>query len=364
MWQVVLLAMIRFQKSLDKGKKLNRMTSNTQLKPNYLFLSSGSKGGISKYQADQIKLLLSKKLTVFLLDEDPLPIISKLDLPLQKQLNVICCPVWTCPKLVLHEINKIICRNKKVIICISNPSLLIKYSIFLFTLKKKLNVKLQLTLHSKILFDRPLPSFLGEFVVSVFSYILVDRIIFVSKYTHDYWCLRYFFIRKCFSLVILNSLEPIYGIKARNPNEILKIGFVGRLSKDKDPELFCRIAKYSSQLKLNIDFHIFGAGPLEVKLKSNFEDYVVFHGWQNEDAIYKDIDVLLITSPIENSPYVLLEAKNRGIPVVARMVGGIAEISQDGKDSLLVKTTRVDDFIDAILRIRSDYNDFSLLPEK
>ena len=44
------------------------------------------------------------------------------------------------------------------------------------------------------------------------------------------------------------------------------------------------------------------------------------------DKFWSDIDYLLVLSRADNSPNVIHEAKNRGIPIIASKVGGIEEL--------------------------------------
>jgi len=327
--------------------------------PTFLILSFNASGGIAKYQAEQIQDLIKNQVRVFLLDAEPALSLAKLNSSLRKYLNVVVCPVWDKPKLVFQEISKIVFENDNITIAISNPSLLIKYFFFFKNIRKRANVNLQLTLHSRMIFNKPIPSFFGEALISLLSYLVMDRIIFVSNYTRKYWQSRHILISKCTSSVIPNSVAPILGLPAKKVKGTLRVGFVGRLSKDKDPMLFCKIAKYSKQQDENLEFHIFGDGPLEARLREKFSSCVVFHGWQEEISLYDKFDVLLITSPVENCPYTLLESKSRGIPVIAKKVGGIPEIVQDGVDGILLISFEMNHFINSIKSIEKRYEFFS-----
>lgn len=47
---------------------------------------------------------------------------------------------------------------------------------------------------------------------------------------------------------------------------------------------------------------------------------------EGSTSFWKDIDYLLVLSRAENSPNVIHEAKNLGIPIIATKVGGITEL--------------------------------------
>ena len=54
--------------------------------------------------------------------------------------------------------------------------------------------------------------------------------------------------------------------------------------------------------------------------------------------IYSISDIIIITSPINNFPYVALEAKSYGIPVISCSKGDIKEIIKNNKDGYLKYT--------------------------
>ena len=59
-------------------------------------------------------------------------------------------------------------------------------------------------------------------------------------------------------------------------------------------------------------------------------------------ALFRAVDVALVTSAWENLPHTLLEALAAGTPVIATSVGGIPEVVRDGENGLLVPPGRPD----------------------
>ena len=94
----------------------------------------------------------------------------------------------------------------------------------------------------------------------------------------------------------------------------------------------------------------------------------------DKEIFWKKIDVLLVPSLQDNSPNVIHEAKLRGIPVIARLVGGIPELISTDYDLGLGLDITVENFqaelanfilkINGIpslkYRIMNDYSDFSI----
>lgn len=117
------------------------------------------------------------------------------------------------------------------------------------------------------------------------------------------------------------------------------IGFIGRLSEEKGPDLFLEaFAELRDQLPAARAV-IVGEGPLRMALgrivaRSGLEDSVRFCGFVEEmDAVYNALDIVVISSRSEVFPNVLLEAVSAGVPVVATRVGGIPNIV-DGLESV------------------------------
>ena len=188
-------------------------------------------------------------------------------------------------------------------------------------------------------------------LVSSFSVRKMDYIVFVSNYTKRSWS-KYYFFRKSLnrSKVIYNAVNlPAKTHNLKNKKN-LTIGFVGRFSDEKQPELFCQLAeKYSGK------FVAFGDGPLLQYCKLKYPK-VEFKGQViNQDALYDDIDILVMTSKFENCPMVILEAMSYGIPCIAPCVGGIPEIVKNGTNGILYDGFTEEDIISKIEIIQKEY---------
>jgi len=110
---------------------------------------------------------------------------------------------------------------------------------------------------------------------------------------------------------------------SRKTSKIKNLGFIGRLSKEKNPFLAIDMAE-----KLNLPLYIAGDGPLrsDLALYCKSKSNIKLLGWQNSLEFYKKIDCLLLTSEMEGVPNVILEALSSGLPVISSNVGGISEI--------------------------------------
>lgn len=207
------------------------------------------------------------------------------------------------------------------------------YYFFVFLICRYLGISIGIIFHSLSL-KQDIKGRLLDCLIAITS-LCAKSLIFVSNYTKQTWS-KSFFIRfqKNKHVVVYNAVREYGASKYRDKVEC--IGFVARLSEEKNPDFFCKIARCSYEKKFPYKFLVFGDGPLFNECKSKYHDFVSFKGYCSDmDSIYSAIDLLVLTSDFENCPMTILEAKVRGIPCVAPRVGGIPEIVQDGIDGLL-----------------------------
>jgi glycosyltransferase involved in cell wall biosynthesis len=84
-----------------------------------------------------------------------------------------------------------------------------------------------------------------------------------------------------------------------------------------------------------------GDGELRVNVEQstrekNIEKYVHFLGWRLDvENIYSGLDVLILTSLNEGTPFTIIEAMASQVPVVATRVGGVPDLITDHVTGLL-----------------------------
>jgi len=109
------------------------------------------------------------------------------------------------------------------------------------------------------------------------------------------------------------------------------VGFLGRFSPEKKPELFVEVAKAASKFK-DFKFIMAGEGPLLDKVikdankLNNFEYLGVIN---NVPEFFSQIDCLIISSETEGISLSAMEALSHGIPVLSTDVGGMRELLVD-----------------------------------
>jgi glycosyltransferase involved in cell wall biosynthesis len=107
---------------------------------------------------------------------------------------------------------------------------------------------------------------------------------------------------------------------------------------------------------------IAGSGPLAGALRDLAErlglaEAVVFAGRLDRDAMakaYREADIAINPSRVDNMPNSVLEALASGVPVVSTDVGGVPFIVEDGRTALLVPPQSPDAMAQAILRLMAD----------
>jgi glycosyltransferase involved in cell wall biosynthesis len=111
-----------------------------------------------------------------------------------------------------------------------------------------------------------------------------------------------------------------------------------------------------------VELLVLGDGPERSGLERHaaalgIADRVRFLGAGTRDdvvALFRAVDVGLLTSAWENLPHTLLEALAVGTPVIATAVGGIPEVVVDGQNGILVPAGDVPAIAAAIDRLRTD----------
>ncbi|MEM7652350.1 MAG: glycosyltransferase family 4 protein [Pseudomonadota bacterium] len=129
---------------------------------------------------------------------------------------------------------------------------------------------------------------------------------------------------------VVKNFVTMDGRQVCNPGS--KIAFVGRLSHEKGPDIFCQTAEYALAHNPELQFEVFGDGPLRAELEALHGDRIRFRGAVPAmDPYWDDIGLLCMPSRAEGLPMAALEALSRGIPVVAASVGGLPDLlSQAG----------------------------------
>jgi len=141
------------------------------------------------------------------------------------------------------------------------------------------------------------------------------------------------------------------------PEEVL-IAQVGRLSCEKNPQLFVEVARALHPQLPQARFALVGDGPLTAYCQSLVADAgvpVLLPGYVKETGdVHRALDIVVNCSTTEGLPGALLEAGATGRPVVATAVGGVPEIVEDGVTGVLCASGDGRAIASAVARLAGD----------
>ena len=316
------------------------------MKNSIVFISNAF-GGIKTFQDTLIRFIKKKKIECILIDGNSFKDHKKKEI-VHYKINVLKKIPNTFK--VLKDIRKKN-KNKNTIFIFSNPIIFVIYFLYIKLLFDK--KKIFFFAHSHLT-KKSIKLYLCSFLSGIFL-IFINKVFYVSKFTKKYWIKKYFFPYFAKNKIQYNSVDLSKKINSLN-NKKFRIGFVGRLDGEKGLNQFLKIA-YEN--KNDFIFSIFSKNKL--RLNNSQKKYIKFYLDKNLPTIYKNIDLLLVTSPIENCPYSVLEAKSYGIPTLIYCTkGGINEIIKNNHNGIIISCNQKKlKTIDYINKIKFNYKFFS-----
>lgn len=143
-------------------------------------------------------------------------------------------------------------------------------------------------------------------------------------------------------------------VKVPFPEDSFIVGMVGRLSEQKAPDIFVKVAKLIKEKIPNACFLIVGDGELRPEIESQIKELKLeksfyITGWVDNPAAYmKLMNVGMLLSRWEGFGLVLPEYMLAKVPIVATNVDAIPNIIQNGENGLLVEK---DNYCDAAKQV-------------
>ncbi|MFA6415087.1 MAG: glycosyltransferase [Candidatus Paceibacterota bacterium] len=182
---------------------------------------------------------------------------------------------------------------------------------------------------------RPLYQRALIWIASWLTILFAHRVVVLSNY--ELKRAPVIFTRRKF-IVIHNGIDPHMsfgsGEKIRNsfPLGTCITGTVGELTKNKNQISLIEQSRNNPDMFIAI----VGEGEERARLESKIKEYglgsrVKLFGFIPANEVLRGFDMFALPSLKEGLPYVLLEAKAAGLPIVANRVGGVGEIL-DAKD--------------------------------
>ena len=123
------------------------------------------------------------------------------------------------------------------------------------------------------------------------------------------------------------------------PADACVVGFSGRWSEEKAPEMLLDVAERLRDER-DVHFVMTGAGPLGDTVRSRARAAAnprlhVLGQVDDVRAVLSLYDVLMLPSRLDGRPVVVLESLAMGIPVIASRVGDLPRLVQDGRTGFL-----------------------------
>ena len=165
--------------------------------------------------------------------------------------------------------------------------------------------------------------------------------------------------------VVPYGLEPgrVHRADVQRPRHPLRLGFAGVLSPWKAPHLAIdAVRQLKDPIRLSIhgrtEEPMFADYIRGLRERAASDDRITFAGAFDRaglDHVMADLDMLVVPSTwYENTPFVILEALEAGVPVIASDLGGMAEVIVDGDNGYLFESGNAASLAEILHRCATD----------
>src|SRR5262245_15695557 len=146
------------------------------------------------------------------------------------------------------------------------------------------------------------------------------------------------------------------------PEDKVIVGMIACFKPQKSPEDFIEVAARVLAKTDRVHFLMAGDGELRASVeqrirKHNLERHVTLLGWQNEQEmpeVYRNLDIVVLTSLWEGLPCVFSEAMACELPIVATNVDGAREAIKEGENGYLHEPHDVAGMAESVLKLVAD----------
>jgi glycosyltransferase involved in cell wall biosynthesis len=171
--------------------------------------------------------------------------------------------------------------------------------------------------------------------------------------------------------VLKNSFsDEMYDLNYKKAQNISTVGLVANVTSDcKNHIAFLEIARVSKELKLNLNFFIYGKLPnkddkyyqslINFIDKHNLSDCVEFKGYCDNLIIFKKIDILVHTNDKETFGRIYIEAMIFKTPIISIKSDAANELICNGENGFIIDEINPKLFVDVIKKLMKDYEMYS-----
>lgn len=150
--------------------------------------------------------------------------------------------------------------------------------------------------------------------------------------------------------------------KLNIPNDAFVIGMVGRISKQKSPDTFIKVASKINKIIKNSFFIIVGDGDQRTEIenlikKEGIEKNTIITGWVSNPLEYIQLfDLSMLLSRWEGFGLAIVEYMISKKPIIATNIDAIPNLIENQKDGCLVNIDDINQTVEKVLNIYNDNN--------
>ncbi|RZL68535.1 MAG: glycosyltransferase [Variovorax sp.] len=121
----------------------------------------------------------------------------------------------------------------------------------------------------------------------------------------------------------------------------MKLGYVGRMSSEKNPLGFIDLAERLLAVDPDLDFRMYGGGAESDAVRQRLaqspgKEQITYGGFVDHSrTALHELDALILPSKFDGRPAIIMEANACGVPVIAAPVGGVPELIEHGINGFL-----------------------------
>lgn len=189
-------------------------------------------------------------------------------------------------------------------------------------------------------FEHTLATYAGYTWLMRFLTRNISIVVSPTKYLLDFYRARGFFKQAESYVLPLPGPNTAEIHTPEVPTHQLRLLYVGQLTSAKGPQILLEAVQYLGAISFTL--RLVGEGPLlqALQLQYQHDSRIIFEGKkdaQTLERVYRESDLVVVpTLCYENSPMVILEAQQYGVPVIASRIGGIPELIDDTVTGFLV----------------------------
>ncbi|WP_227747045.1 glycosyltransferase family 4 protein [Paraburkholderia franconis] len=177
----------------------------------------------------------------------------------------------------------------------------------------------------------------------------IDGVIVESEYMRDFVERTSAKLRP--NIKVLSNgidLQTFMPAEEKKRERDLIVGYVGRMSAEKNPMGFIDLAEKVCDALPEVNFRMFGSGNQSELVRRRLENSpaqtrITFEGFiDHTPTALHQLDVLVLPSKFDGRPNIIMEASACGVPVIAAPVGGVPELIDEGCNGFLIQPTESD----------------------